>query len=296
MTAPYARRKIIVTFQLGKGSFGGSGSNQLTVKGLRVHVHIERVVLPSPPIAIIRIYGLTLSHMNQLSQAGLQWQQRDNLVAVQAGDDESGMTEVFNGLIFQSYPDFRQMPDTSFVVVANSGAKIQMKPVQPVTFKGATPVATALQRILATTGLKLENNGVSAVLSNPYFAGTAMTQLMSAIRAADCFGFIDMTKKLLAIWPKDKSRQSGGVPEVSPATGMIGYPEFERNLIKVRTLFDPAIHAPSDAAPGTRVKVKSQLTAANGEWPIIKVGYNLMSEMPNGPWEMDIHGVADGSG
>jgi hypothetical protein len=281
VTAPYVRRKIDITVQLASGE-------QIKLTGLRVHIFVERVILPSPPYAVIRIFGLTLSHINQMSQCGLLWLQRNNLIAIEAGDDESGMTVVFNGLIFDAYPDFNDQPNVSFVVKANSGAEIQLKPVKPTTFKGDVPVATALQQILQPTGLSLENNGVNAVLSNPYFPGAAMTQVMSALKAADVFGFLDLSKKLLAIWPKNKSRDSGGIPEVGPDTGMIGYPQFERMIVKVRTIFDPTIHGPTNAAPGTRVKINSQLKAANGEWVVRQVSYNLMSEMPNGPWEMGL--------
>ena len=286
-TAPYAKRAINITFQLGQGSFGQSGSNQITLTGLRVYVEIESVILPNPPNAVVRIFGMTLSQINQLSQAGLVWQTRgQNLIAVQAGDVGGQMTTVFNGLAFEAYPDFNAQPNVSFVIMANSGAQIQLQPQKPISFNGATSVDTALTRITGNLGIGLENNGVNTTLSYPYFPGAGMQQIMSVLKAADCFGTMDYARNVLAIWPKTGSRSTGGVPTISPNTGMIGYPTFQKNVMTVRTVFDPSLHGPADQAPGQKVNVQSQLQAANGQWTIRKVSYRLMSEMPNGPWEM----------
>src|SRR4051812_13505817 len=110
MTAGYAERAITLTFQLGKGDFGGSGFNTLTLAGLRVEAQIQKVVAPATGQAFMRIYGLTLDHMNQLSRAGLVYQARENnRVRVDAGDTKSGMTTIFNGIIVEAYPDMKQM-------------------------------------------------------------------------------------------------------------------------------------------------------------------------------------------
>src|SRR5438309_2052157 len=106
MTAPYARRKINVFFQLGTGSFGGGTANVIKHTGLRVIAEITLAVLPHPGQAVLQVYGLTLSEMNALTVAGLTIRNRDNKVLVQAGDDQSGMTDVFNGTIVEAYPDF----------------------------------------------------------------------------------------------------------------------------------------------------------------------------------------------
>ncbi len=285
---PYAKRAITVIFKLGEGSFGESGFNTLTVKGLRTLVQIEQVVLPSPPTTILRIWGLTLDHINKLTVAGLQWKFRANRVSIEAGELNGTMVQVFEGLIYEAYPDFTDMPNVAFIVQANGTGDIQIKPTTPVTFKGSVDIAIALTQIIKPAGLTLENSGVNIKLSNPYFPGTVMQQIESVCRAADCFYYIDTIKKVLAIWPKDKSRKTDTVAEISPATGQIGYPTFEQAVIVVRTLFDPELHAPHDAQPGTKVKINSQLKAANGTWTISKISYLLSSEMPNGPFELSL--------
>lgn len=288
--APYAQRAINCSFQLGKGSFGGSGFNTVTLENLRIETRVEYANLPHAPTAIVRIYGMTLSQMNELTVAGLQWQNRNNKVLVEAGDFGSKLTAVFNGDIIEAYPDFKDMPNAAFVVLAVGGAGINLTPVSPTSFKGSVSVETALNQICGKAGLTLENNGVDAQLSNPYFPGTATPQINSAIRAANCFGHLDTINSTLSIWPRGGSR-SGETPTISAATGMIGYPEFEKNMIKVRTLFDPEIKG-----VGKKIKVESQLTAAQGEWTVIQIDYNLASQMLNGPWEMTIKAYSQSAG
>jgi hypothetical protein len=285
VTAPYAVRRIVLTFQIGKS---GSGVIQLATgnPGLRIHVHVEFANVPETGAAQIRVYGLSLDHMNQLSVAGLVFESRQeqNFVAIQAGDDVSGMATIFKGQIIQAYPDFARQPDVSFYIQASPSNVIQMKPVEPSTFTGPTSAATALDTIVKKAGLTLENNGVNAILASPYFPGTAWQQILGLIRAANCFGFLDGVTKTLAVWPKEGSR-SGGKIVISPENGMIGYPQFQALNTVTRTLFNTEV---SPADPGKLITIKSQLSAANGDFTVIGVTHDLMSEMPDGPWETTI--------
>jgi hypothetical protein len=286
MTEPYAERQITLTFEFGEGSFGGGGQSALTLAGLRVLVQVELANLPSTGMAQIRVYGMTRSHMNQLSKAGLVWEDRKNNVRVEAGDAKSGMATVFYGNIFEAYPEMTEAPNSAFVIIATPASDLQLKPVKPVAFPGATDAATALTSILqgSGSGLTLENNGVNVKLASPYFAGTAWSQILRCIRAADCFAHLDRPKGVLAIWPKKGSR-SGGSPVISAETGMIGYPSYQQTQVIVRTLFDPSIKS---NGVGNEIQIKSIFDAANGKFSIIHITYNLASQLPNGPWEMVI--------
>jgi hypothetical protein len=286
MITPYAVRAIDLTFQLGKGNFGAAGVDQIKLSGLRCEVNLTKAQAPTPGgLATIRMYGLSLDHINSLTKAGLNWDGRKNLVLIEAGDTTSGvMTAIYNGNVVEAYPDFRNMPNVSFVVVANPGAIIQLKPAMPSSFTGATDVATALSSMAKQAGYTLENNGVSVQLASPYFPGTIWQQILSCVKAANIFAHLDSVTGTLAIWPKTGNRN--GETIISPATGMIGYPEFQRNRIKVRTLFDPSIKAPPSV--GKQIVVQSELTAANGKWVVNTIDYNLSSQTPGGPWEMTI--------
>lgn len=300
-TAPYAVRQINVTLTLGKGSFGSTGSSEITISsapgaivGPRVLAHVEFANGPSTGMLQCRIWGMTLSDMNAASKAGLVYDGRNNTITVQAGDAISGMTTVFTGIIIEAYPDLKSQPDTSFFIQASPTLIAQLKPVPPASYPGAIPVATALSQMAKVAGWGFQNNGVATVLQSPYFHGTVWSQILSAVRAADCFFTFDHVANVLAIWPKTGSR-SGGPIQISAATGMIGYPEFQALQIRVRTLFNTQV---APVGPGRLIQVYAQatdatgkvtpLSAANGEFIVISVTHDLAAQIPKGPWTSTI--------
>jgi baseplate hub protein gp41 len=299
IVAPYAARVINLTFQLGTGSFGETGANQLTISGLRVIVHIEFANAPTTGNAQIRVFGMTLDHMKQLTSAGLVYAVKQDSVLVQAGDAITGMATVFNGIIIEAYPDMRSQPNGSFYIFASPGGIIQLKPVKPNSFPGAVQASQVLSVLAQQAGLSLVDKGVKAVLASPYFPGTLWDQIGNAIRAADCFAYLDGINKKLVIWPKQSiDMSSGGTVLIAPETGMIGYPEFQKNNIRVRTLFNTAIQ------PNVSMifQVKSQLSTGkygtqifgSGQFIAINQTYDLASQMPDGPWEATIEGYPVG--
>ena len=289
VATPWVERQLSFTFQLGTGTFGASGSSSLSVTNLRAIVHIEFANAPTTGNASIRIYGLTLDQMNNLSKAGLVYAARHNTVVVQAGNQGQALSTVFTGNFIEAYPDMREPPPAgpSFYITASPAVLPQMKPVAAASFTGATKLTDALAPIVKTAGLTLEGNGVATVLSSPYFAGTAWSQILSAVKAADCFAFLDGNTNTLAIWPKDGSRSSnGGLPVLSAPNGMIGYPEFQGTKVRVRMLFNTSI-VPG-TGPGHQVQIVSQLKAATGMFTAVDQTYDLSSQMPDGPWEMSV--------
>jgi hypothetical protein len=282
----YVEREIALTIQLGKGSFGDAGADTVTFRDHRIFVEIE-LATQAPPIALIRIFGLSLDRVNQLSKAGLNWMGSNNTVLVEAGDKGGQLKAIFEGQIFIAAPDFNSMPDTSLVITASASRTAQMKPVPPNSFKGGVSAETVLSKIVQAAGFKLENNGVSAQLDSPYFPGSAWTQLDQAARAANCFCHLDSVTKTVAIWPKTGSRAGDSIL-VAPETGAIGYPAFSQTAIKVRTLFDPRIEV------GKKIEVRSQLTAASGKWSVTLAGHTLESQTPGGPWETHATAVRAG--
>jgi hypothetical protein len=276
--APYAVRAITITLNLG----GGAGS--IVLKGLRVTVHVDVANLPNTGQAQVRIYGMTLNQMNAASLAGGVYKVRVNksTITIDAGDSVTGMATLFQGIIIEAFPDMRDMPNTAFFVLASPTSIAQLKSVTPTTYPGTATAAEVFGALAAKAGVTLENGGVKTVLQSPYYWGTAWSQILSALRAVDCFGFYDGVKNVLAIWPKTGNR-SGGPVTISPATGMIGYPEFELSNIRVRCLFNPTLF--SGEGPGHQIKVESELQAANGTFTIMSIAHDLASQMPSGPWE-----------
>lgn len=272
----FSRRHIDLTIQIGQGSFGESGFDTVTLSGLRVIANIAKFGGAAMGQANLRVYGMPQTMMNQLSTLGmLVTQARRNIVAISAGSDDSGMSQVFQGTITDAFADYSAAPDVSFQMSAAAGLFQAIKPVAPNSFKGSADVATIMSGLASQMGFAFENNGVSVQLSNPYFPGTARDQVVACATAANINFSTDDQK--LAIWPKGGSR-GGLIPLISPETGMVGYPAFNSLGMVVTTLYNPGI------THGGQIKVQSSLTPACGMWVVNNLTHDLAAELPGGPW------------
>ena len=298
MTGSLVRRLINVTVDLNPGdgstnlnpTFSGTDANRVTVSGLRVSAQVNSAGAPLSQ-ATIKIFGLTESLMNQLTQIGMtapQAQARKISVTVQAGDAAAGLGTVFTGTLYQAWADYQNMPDVVFHILATGGRIDLMKPVPPLSYKGSADIVTIIQNIAGVLGYAFENHGVEGVkLSNPYYPGTAMEQALSA--ADDAGVNLIVEGRVLILTPKGQPR-NGAVPLISAETGMIGYPSRTGNGVLVRTLYNPSIKF------GGKIKVRSDIPSANGEWVTTTLDHHLESETPGGAWMTQVSANVPGAG
>ncbi len=289
------KRRIDVTFTLQPSTdaasgavvarpiFTESGTNQVTVSGLRVSAMVQNAGSFSQASAHVRIYGLRQSLMNQLSTLGkLPLALRNTSIAVSAGDAGGAMSLVYIGTIVDAWANMEAAPQVCFEATAMVNGYFALKPVPPASYPGGASVAVILGNIATQMGLAFENNGVTAVLANQYLPGTLLDQLQRCVQAAGIEYVVE--NNVLAIWPRGGSR-GGTIPLISPATGMVGYPGYTRGGVVVRTLYSPSIRY------GSLVKVQSDLPAANGTWRVFNLSHALESETPNGQWFSTVQGV-----
>jgi hypothetical protein len=272
----FVQRLLSFIFQLGEGQFGNSGFDTVTIDGLRASCRIIKAGGPSMSTAECDIYGMTRDQMNKLSTLGMvATLQRRNVITINAGDAEAGLSTVFRGTITNAWADFTGAPDVLFHVSAHVGGIEALVPIAPSSFKGGADVATIMSGLATQMGLSFENNGVQVQLSNPYFPGTARTQAQACAEHAGIEWIID--DGTLAIWPSGFSR--GGVaPLLSPQTGMVGYPAYTSMGIIVRSVYNPSIGF------GHKIEVASDLTDACGVWVVNRLDYELDSMVPHGKW------------
>ncbi len=280
----FAKRIINLQFRLGAGDFGTKGQNVVDVTGLRASANISKAGTASNAQCDLWIWGMPLDLMNKLTVLNkiALGQQINNSVIVSAGDELGGVSVVFQGTIMEAWADGRNLPDMVFQVSATSGMFQLLKPVPPTSYKGTVDAAVALSGIATQMGLQLANNGVTALLSNPYWPGTLKQQLEKICTAANCIHHIDEANHQLIVWPKGQARTEGHIL-LSASTGMVGYPAFTQNGLRIRSLYNPNLTF------GRRVKVESQLAAASGDrWSIAAVSHNLDANMPGGSWFTEI--------
>jgi hypothetical protein len=272
----FVQRLIDVTFTLGQGSFAESGTNTVKLSGLRISSRCVKAGGPSMGTMQMQIYGMTLSLMNKLSTLGMMIQLIPrNVVTVEAGDAISGMGTVFIGTITNAWADFQSAPDVAFFLEAHTGLIEAVGLVPPSSYKGAASVPVIMSSLATLMGLAFENNGVTAVLANPYLSGSARSQVKACAEAAGINWVID--NGILAIWPKNGAR-GGEIPLISPDTGLVGYPAYTAQGLSLKTIFNPSVGF------GSKIEVKSDLTPACGIWSVYSLNHDLDSQVPRGSW------------
>lgn len=285
----FVQRLLQFTFALGEGTFGGGGSNQITVSGLRASVKVARSGGPAMGTLDAVIYGMTDSQMNSLTTLGLiATTHRRNSVTVQAGDSGSALAVVFTGTIRDAWGDYNSQPEVGFRVMAQTGFIEALEPVPPTSVKGNADVAALLSGLAAQMNISFENNGVSISLSNPYLSGSPRVQARQIVEQAG-IEWNGMDNGVLAIWNPGDSR-GGSAALVSINTGMIGYPSFTSQGIRIRSVFNPSIGF------GQKIQVQSSLPKANGVWKVCDLDYELDTLTPNGKWELSAMGAPVGLG
>jgi len=281
----FSQKLITATFTLASGNFGGGNSssgNSLTISGLRTSVDMEANSGDGQSILEMIVYGMTLDHMNQLSQCGPNYNKLGrNQISVSAGSEQEGMFKIFDGTIIFAWPDGEDQPNVRMHFHATGTAYEARKPMAPTTRQGAVAGESLLQAIAGQLGWQFENNGVQCTLRNPYWWGTGISQIRQGVEAIGCQWYVD--RKTLAIWPSGKARQ--GVTLISPQTGLVGYPQFDQARIRVRAYYNPSFK------PMSQIQVQSSFTAANGIWNTGYLTYELDALMPHGRWFMTMIAV-----
>jgi hypothetical protein len=271
----FIERKIDITFELANEQFG-AGGNIVTVSGLRCTAMVDNINGISNGALQLRVYGMLQEDMAKCVTLGRKYMlARRNLVTVVAGDDRSGMTQIFKGTIYKGAIDYSGMPEVALSISASSSYYEQIAPTAPNSYEGDTDVATVIAAIAKSIGFTFRNNGVTAQLANPYLPGTAIAQIKDIAQAAGIACAIENGE--VDIWPNGGFRDDQTVL-LSKETGLVGYPEYSEVGIDVRSLFSPTMKT------GRKVTVKTDLPQGSGDWYCQVVRHDLSAQMPNGPW------------
>jgi hypothetical protein len=243
---------------------------------LRMIAEVQAVAR-GPVTMELKIFGMLAADMNALTVIFFQPDPiQINTVVLEANNGD-GWHKVFTGTIYDASPDYTGLPNAFFRLLANQTYAAQITPVTPLSFPGSASVASIVHGIAGQLQLDFENNGVTAVLNNPYLPGTAMDQLQKVCEASDTdFYFSGET---LAISPSGQGRPSVPTTILNPQSGLMGYPVLDQFGIWINCLFNPAITG------GGQIQVTgSDIPSANGLWNPIHLLHQLESWNPNGRW------------
>lgn len=285
----FVERQIDVTITLGGGRYGETVEDTVTLKGYRVSCAIANYGGDAMGELHCRIYGMPLSLINRLTTIGTVRNQMafQNTIQIHAGDAGKTLATIYTGSIQRAWGSFQGAPDVALNVLAYAGARESRKPVTPNSYKGSVDAATIMKDLADQAGYSFENNGVSVILSNPYYKNTVLQQIRAVARAAHIHFHIE--NGTLSIWPNDGYRKIA-VPKIGPGNGLVGYPSFSSQGLILRSEFL------REARIGGRITVEnSQLSMVNGTWQMYQVNHNIAAQMPNGPWftEMGVFAHAE---
>lgn len=272
--------RFVIT--LGTGTFGSKGDNRIVLEGLRAIVNVDKAGGVQASTLRAKIYGVRESDMRAVTT--LQWkplQTIKNTVEVFAIDGDAE-TLVFAGNIVNAWGDYQNIPDVFLYMQAASVYYSQIQPTSPLSYQGAIDAAAALRKLAGDMGLTFENNGATATLNDIYVANTLVEQAREIAKAANFAMYID--DKTMAITPLYGAR-NGIIPEISAASGLVGYPTFDGVGVAFVCLFNPAITF------GGQVKLTTDIEQAAGVWNVASLAYALESEKPGGRWFTTVRGI-----
>ena len=294
----FARKILRLTFTLWQGNFAGSGTNTLTVSGLRTQCRINTAGAPSGSKLSLAVYGLTLSQMNDLSTLGIKYFTQavtPNSITVEASSDGGqSFSTVYIGEIYNAFADLQGMPDAPLRVDTNSTGLANVATANPSTINGS--VAPILGTLAQTAGLTLDNSAnVNAPARNFYLYGSAMDQIREICNAYNIGCAVE--KKTLIIWQKGSYRAQSNIPIVSSATGLVGFPSFADGGLILKTLFNPAIEfagliqvfSSLLASIGAERLATVDLPPNGGNYFVTELDHQLDSWVPNGQWFSTIY-------
>jgi len=288
----FAKKKIRVTIALDSGTFndsafGETGSNTITIEGLRVQCTINSPGGWVSSESNIRIYGLSKSVMDtvttlRLDNAGevpngtvrAQFKHR---IAIEAGDEKSDYTLVFTGNILAAAGDYSNIPDVYLDIAAIAAYEQQIANLQPNSYPGERNTADILADIAKQAGWETDFHAIDGLpLTDAYLTGSAKSQAEKVAQAAGIDVLFENNK--LVAMPSGGSRETKQIPVLTAETGLLGYPVFDYIGVRFKCLFNPVILMYG------LIQIDSDLPRANGIWRVAALQYELDSETPDGRW------------
>lgn len=284
MSVSFTSKALRVTLILTapNAHFGNTGNNTLILTGLRMRAKLSGAGNQAITLTLM-IFGMLPTDMNQLTviwAAGVGGPTgfSANTVRLESNDG-SGWFTIFEGTINQAQPDYRGIPAANFALQATTGYAQQILTAQPTSSPQASAsIAQLAATLVAGMGYKLENNGVTGTISQPYLPGTLMDQFRALCSHAN-IDFYFAPGNIIAITPRNTQRASVPSVVLSPSSGLKGYPVIQQYGLLIECEFNPAIQL----AGAVTVK-ESDVPSANGIWYPYQFDHDLASLDPDGPW------------
>ena len=277
-------KKLIKTLKttiiLGEGEFEGGGNTKI-IEGLATTVQINKAGLPEKNSAEVRIQGLKLSDMEQLTFLSfLPGEYRKNHILIEAGDKGEKLSVVFKGDITAASADFSTAPDVTMKFNALTAGWSVLIADSPTSVQGEATAESLISQFATQAGFNFVNEGVTESVKNSTYNGSPVQK---AEQVADEVGAeLLMDDETWTLMPWDKPR--GDAVLLKADSGMIGYPSFTQDGISVECFYNPRLQL------GGQIKIESIVPRASGYWKITKLSHDLAA-YTQGRWVSRIDGM-----
>ncbi len=274
MTQSFNTKEIEIQIEVNRALLtANSEENIIKISKLAIDVEIEKNGLPDKTSAKIKIYGLSLNLMEELSALNLKANEvRNHRISLYAGDDSDSLNLIFQGEITRAFANFNNMPDISFELHALTGYFPSLMPAFPMSYKGEIPAFALLSALCLTMGYSFENKGFFGSLRNPILSGSLFEKAMKIAKHIGAELICDNCKFILM--PKYTSLSTTAY-NLSAENGLIGYPVFDNEGLSIR-----ALHS-SNYQLNSLIQLDSIVPRASGLWRIISVRHVLSANNPN---------------
>lgn len=278
----FVPHRLQVRLTLDQGSFAGGGNSKI-IDHLAMRVSVDKLGPPDFAKASVTIFGMSLSEMEQLTTLAFEpFKTKRNYINIYAGDDVTGLSEIFAGSITEAQGDLSGAPETQFKINAEVGFWGRVTAQGPTVINGTQDVASFIAEQAGKAELTFTNEGVNAKIKDCVFNGSPINQARQAAEQVGADLVIDDSEMILL--PKNGNRQGDAVL-LSPSSGMLGYPVISGDGIEVKTVFNPALRF-----AGLFV-LESIVPKASGTWRAIKLSHKLSANDPSdGSWESQVTG------
>lgn len=319
----FSRKQISITFNI---ALPDGSTDSLTLESdYRIKAIVSHAGMSVGSELELEIWGMSLNDMNRLSyvanypnaQNPRTVDQSNSTVIVRVGNYGEPLTTLFMGLLVEGYADLNG-GEPVFRAHAMTSVLLAAVVPDPISYRGPRAVVSILSDICAVAGYQLIDHGGwdrHAVLHNHYAEGTTLDQISSTIEA--CGGTFNASHinapaiqgaspltGLIEVWGptyggavKNETEQT--MPLISPKTGLVGYPTYNRAGISFACLLRP------DIAFYQTVKVDKEYTPAgwiagsggvnqqgqriatapwDGLWLPVSITHEVTAEIPGGNW------------
>lgn len=319
----FSRKQISITFNI---ALPDGSTDSLTLESdYRIKAIVSHAGMSVGSELELEIWGMSLNDMNRLSyvanypnaQNPRTVDQSNSTVIVRVGNYGEPLTTLFMGLMVEGYADLNG-GEPVFRAHAMTSVLLAAVVPDPISYRGPRSVVSILSDICTAAGFQLIDHGGwgrHSTLHNHYAEGTTLDQISGTIEA--CGGTFNLVpayvpqvsgqipmRGTVEVWgptyggvAKNKTEQT--VPIISPKTGLVGYPTYNRAGISFACFLRPdiAYYQPinlekSDTPAGwiagsgglNRQGQRIATGPWNGLWLPVSITHEVTAEIPGGNW------------